>query len=67
NKVTYWLDPDKITVLALPEIPSTLILLRDKIRGSVALRRYQVACCFFTMLPAHVSNKKSLPSPALSH
>ncbi len=35
--------------------------------GSVALRHRRVTCCFFMVLPDHVIDPKSLPSPALSH
>ncbi|CFQ47599.1 Uncharacterised protein [Yersinia similis] len=33
--------------------------------GSVALKRREVTCYSFVMLPAHFSNKKILKSPAL--
>lgn len=34
--------------------------------GSVALRRRQITCCFFAMLPDYAADAKSLQTSALS-
>ena len=38
----------------------TYIKIRGQWKGSVALRSHQVTCCFFSMLPAYVSDPKIL-------